>query len=206
MVRPGRKPPNSIIVYSAESGTTAQDGVFTPALLSFLEEPGLSFTDILRKTRQKVYDSTNGSQTPGSYDQLFHAIYLSSSTTSSRTSGFKTETQELTGMHFTNGYSADPTCAPSRAAIMTGQYAPRTNIYRVVDRYKISKNAEDMRKHMKFLPPDSNHLYSDDKSFSREFYIKDLKRSNYYNDLLNSLEGQYSKTTYPNYYKEEVCR
>jgi sulfatase modifying factor 1 len=74
----GRKPPNSIIVYSAESGTTAQDGVFTPALLSFLEEPGLSFTDILQKTRKKVYEMTNGTQTPGSYDQLFQPIYLSS--------------------------------------------------------------------------------------------------------------------------------
>lgn len=50
------------------------------------------------------------------------------------------------------------------------------------------------------------HLYSDDKSFSREFYIKDLKRSNYYNDLLNSLEGQYSETTYPDYYKEELIK
>ena len=50
------------------------------------------------------------------------------------------------------------------------------------------------------------HLYSDDKSFSREFYIKDLKRSNYYNDLLNSLEGQYSETAYPNYYKEELIK
>ena len=26
------------------------------------------------------------------------------------------------GVHFTNGYSNDPTCAPSRASIMSGQY------------------------------------------------------------------------------------
>ncbi|MBG7631125.1 MAG: sulfatase [Bacteroidetes bacterium] len=85
------------------------------------------------------------------------------------------------GMHFTNGYAADPTCAPSRAAIMTGQYAPRTNIYRVVDRYKISKNAEDMRKHMKFLPPDSNHLYSDDNGLDpSNFNIAQAFKSNGY--------------------------
>ena len=72
------------------------------------------------------------------------------------------------GMHFTNGYSNDPTCAPSRAAILTGQYAPRTNIYRVVDRYLISKNAEEMRQHMRYLPPASNHLYSKDNGLSPE--------------------------------------
>ena len=66
------------------------------------------------------------------------------------------------GMHFTNGYSNDPTCAPSRASIMTGQYAPRTNIYRVVNRYKTAKNAEEMRKYMKYIPPPTNHLYSKD--------------------------------------------
>ncbi|TRX71775.1 sulfatase [Carboxylicivirga sp. M1479] len=70
------------------------------------------------------------------------------------------------GMHFTNGYSNDPTCAPSRAAIMTGQLAPRTNIYRVVDRYLMAKNAEEMRQNMKYLPPASNHLYSKDNGLS----------------------------------------
>ncbi|WP_430816514.1 sulfatase-like hydrolase/transferase [Carboxylicivirga sp. RSCT41] len=64
------------------------------------------------------------------------------------------------GMHFTNGYANDPTCAPSRAAIMTGQLAPRTSIYRVIDRYKTAKNAREMRRYMKYLPPVSAHLYS----------------------------------------------
>jgi Caspase domain len=71
-----RKPPNSIIVYSAESGTVAQDGVFTPTLIKYLEDPKLSFTEILRKTRMKVYEITNGAQVPGAYDQLFKAVYL----------------------------------------------------------------------------------------------------------------------------------
>ena len=62
------------------------DGVFTPALLSFLEISELSFTDILRKTRQKVYEISKGSQIPGSYDQLFKPIYLAKSDNSVRSS------------------------------------------------------------------------------------------------------------------------
>jgi len=57
------------------------------------------------------------------------------------------------GMHFTNGYSNDPTCAPSRASIMTGQYAPRHQLYRVADRYK---KDEKTLLAMKYLPP-ANH-------------------------------------------------
>ena len=55
------------------------------------------------------------------------------------------------GMHFTNGYSSDPTCAPSRASIVTGQYVPRHGVYRVADRYKKKKN--DLA-NMQFLPPE----------------------------------------------------
>ncbi len=57
------------------------------------------------------------------------------------------------GMHFTNGYSNDPTCSPSRGAIITGQYVPRHNIYRVVDRYRSSKITLE---NMKYLPPENN--------------------------------------------------
>lgn len=85
------------------------------------------------------------------------------------------------GMHFTNGYANDPTCAPSRAAIMTGQYAPRTNIYRVVDRYKTANNAEEMRQHMKYLPPATNHLYSNNSGLNpSNFNIAQAFRSNGY--------------------------
>jgi len=35
------------------------------------------------------------------------------------------------GMVFTNAYANAPNCAPSRAALMTGMYAPRTGIYTV---------------------------------------------------------------------------
>ena len=43
----------------------------------------------------------------------------------------------LQGMRFTNGYSCGPNCQPTRAALMTGQYGPRTGIYTVgsIDRF-----------------------------------------------------------------------
>ncbi|RMB64152.1 hypothetical protein EAX61_01885 [Dokdonia sinensis] len=59
------------------------------------------------------------------------------------------------GMHFTNGYSNDPTCAPSRASIISGRYAPRHKVYRVADRYKTDKKTLEA---MKFLPPEINKV------------------------------------------------
>ncbi|MDY7396793.1 sulfatase [Aureibaculum sp. 2210JD6-5] len=59
------------------------------------------------------------------------------------------------GMHFTNGYSNDPTCAPSRASILSGQYVPRHKVYRVADRYKKDKKTLEA---MKFLPPPINKV------------------------------------------------
>ena len=49
------------------------------------------------------------------------------------------------GMHFTNGYAAAPVCQPSRIAILSGQYSPRTGGYRVVDRFK---GKEDLIKYI----------------------------------------------------------
>jgi len=59
------------------------------------------------------------------------------------------------GIHFTNGYSNDPTCAPSRASIMSGQYVSRHHMYRVADRYKKDKKTLH---HMKYLPPSNYKL------------------------------------------------
>src|SRR3954451_13116373 len=41
------------------------------------------------------------------------------------------------GMRFTSGYTCGPNCAPTRAALMSGQYGPRTGIYTVggIDRF-----------------------------------------------------------------------
>src|SRR5688500_15811077 len=33
------------------------------------------------------------------------------------------------GIRFTAGYSCGPNCQPTRAALMTGQYGPRTGVY-----------------------------------------------------------------------------
>jgi arylsulfatase A-like enzyme len=41
------------------------------------------------------------------------------------------------GVRFTDGYTAGPNCQPTRAAIFSGQYAPRTGVYTVggIDRF-----------------------------------------------------------------------
>lgn len=72
----GRKPKNSIIVYSAESGTTAKDGVFTPILTELIGDPEMSFQETLLKVRKSVYEITNGTQIPGEYNQTFDPIYF----------------------------------------------------------------------------------------------------------------------------------
>jgi arylsulfatase A-like enzyme len=42
------------------------------------------------------------------------------------------------GMRFTSGYACSPNCQPTRAALMSGQYNPRTGIYTVggIDRFE----------------------------------------------------------------------
>jgi arylsulfatase A-like enzyme len=41
------------------------------------------------------------------------------------------------GLKFTNGYTCGPNCQPTRAALMSGQYGPRTGVYTVgsIDRF-----------------------------------------------------------------------
>lgn len=55
------------------------------------------------------------------------------------------------GMKFTDGYTCGPNCQPTRAALMSGQYGPRTGIYTVggIDRFDWSKRP---------LKPVSNHV------------------------------------------------
>src|SRR5688572_17156253 len=35
------------------------------------------------------------------------------------------------GMRFTHGYTCGPNCQPTRAALLSGQYGPRTGVYTV---------------------------------------------------------------------------
>jgi len=48
------------------------------------------------------------------------------------------------------------------------------------------------------------HLYANEKSFSRPFYLDDLKESNYYADLLERLTLTYPKSKYTNQYKRDL--
>ena len=70
------KPKNSIIVFAAEAGSKAEDGLFTPALASAMREPGLSLTQIMMRVRRQVVASSAGAQTPGEYSQLFNDVFL----------------------------------------------------------------------------------------------------------------------------------
>jgi arylsulfatase A-like enzyme len=42
------------------------------------------------------------------------------------------------GLRFTDGYTCGPNCQPTRAALISGQYMPRTGVYTVgaIDRFK----------------------------------------------------------------------
>lgn len=69
------KPKNSIIVFSADAGNTAQDGVFTPILTNkILEQKSLH--SILTEVRREVYEKTNGNQLPKNDDGLLIDVYL----------------------------------------------------------------------------------------------------------------------------------
>jgi len=50
------------------------------------------------------------------------------------------------------------------------------------------------------------YLYANDKSLSREYYLTDLKKSTYYNNLLIKLETNYPNTTYTNQFKDSLIK
>ncbi len=70
------RPKNSIIVYSAEAGCTAQDGVFTPILAKELIRKDVSFQAMLINVRREVQRITKGTQIPGEYSQMTDIVYL----------------------------------------------------------------------------------------------------------------------------------
>ena len=70
------KPKNSLIIFAAEAGSRANDGLFTPTLASAITKPGKSLSQIMKNVRREVFQKSNGTQTPGEYDQLFEDLYL----------------------------------------------------------------------------------------------------------------------------------
>ena len=74
----GRKPKNSVIIYAAEAGNEAFDGLFTPILAENLQEhSNKSLNQIMQKVRAEVFERSKGAQTPGEYNQLFEELYFS---------------------------------------------------------------------------------------------------------------------------------
>jgi arylsulfatase A-like enzyme len=49
------------------------------------------------------------------------------------------------GVRFTSGYSAGPNCQPTRAALLSGQYGPRTGIYTVGDIHRFNWQSRPLR-------------------------------------------------------------
>ena len=71
-----RFPDSSIVVYSTESGSTAQDGIFTSILTQYITEKNVSLEDVLKKVSREVSKKTKGSQNPGVYSRMLFHIYL----------------------------------------------------------------------------------------------------------------------------------
>jgi hypothetical protein len=72
----GSKPKNSIVIYAAEAGSKANDGLFTPVLARELTTPGRSLAEIMTRVRKEVNEKSGGTQTPGEYNQLFEQVYF----------------------------------------------------------------------------------------------------------------------------------
>jgi thiol-disulfide isomerase/thioredoxin len=77
----GLKPKNSIVIYAAEAGSKAVDGLFTPILAEALQQKGRSIDQIMKIVRSEVYAKSSGQQTPGEYNQLFEDLFLNDSAT-----------------------------------------------------------------------------------------------------------------------------
>jgi formylglycine-generating enzyme required for sulfatase activity len=72
----GMKPKNSIVIYAAEAGSKALDGLFTPILAVALQQKGRTIDQVMKSVRSEVYAKSSGQQTPGEYNQLFEELIL----------------------------------------------------------------------------------------------------------------------------------
>ncbi|MDE6706150.1 MAG: caspase family protein [Treponemataceae bacterium] len=73
------KSKNSIIIYSAQAGHTAQDGIFTPVFTEKITEKGKSLSDVITETSDSVAQLTMNEQVPAVYGRLM-SIYLAGET------------------------------------------------------------------------------------------------------------------------------
>jgi len=72
----GSKPKNSIIIYAAEAGSVAVDGLFTPIFATALASKDRTIEQVMKLVRSEVYAKSSGQQTPGEYNQLFEELFL----------------------------------------------------------------------------------------------------------------------------------
>jgi hypothetical protein len=73
------KPKNSIVIYAAEAGHKADDGLFTPIFANALNTPGRALGEVLTDVRRQVHEKSGGNQTPVEYNQLFEQVVLNTS-------------------------------------------------------------------------------------------------------------------------------
>ncbi len=91
------------------------------------------------------------------------------------------------GMKFTNGYASHPTCQPSRIAILSGQYSPRTGGYRVKDHHR---GQEDK---IKYVVPKLTGLALEKTTFADAF-----KQAGYTTAMYGKWHaGNYDKVLHP---------
>lgn len=69
-------PVNSIIVYSAGEGETANDGLFTPTLIRYIRQGGMKFTDMVMQVRREVYEASGKKQRPAEYSMLMFDLWI----------------------------------------------------------------------------------------------------------------------------------
>ncbi|HAV14237.1 MAG TPA: hypothetical protein DCX06_12205 [Opitutae bacterium] len=99
------------------------------------------------------------------------------------------------GMQFTNGYSSHPTCQPSRIALLSGQYAPRTGGYRVKDHHR---GQEDV---IRYEVPKLTGLGFDKVSLAEAFQAGGYKTAMYG----KWHAGNYKKDAHPRYHGFEIA-
>ena len=84
------------------------------------------------KSADPASDPTSSSSSPTTSAGPTSAATAASTTRRRTSTGWPRR-----GMRFTSGYTCGPNCQPTRAALMSGQYGPRTGVYTVggIDRF-----------------------------------------------------------------------